>query len=58
VLPLPPGEWRARWSGFGQTGAEAREHNEQSEEDVRPDRYLLQLWPLRLPGRVVIGRGY
>jgi hypothetical protein len=58
VLPLPPGEWRARWSGFGQTAAEAREYTEQSEGDPRPDHYLLQLWPLRLPGRVVILRGY
>src|SRR5687768_7371551 len=52
VLPLPPGEWRARWSGFGQTAAEAREYTEQSEGDPRPDHYLLQLWPLGLPGRV------
>jgi hypothetical protein len=58
VLRLPPGEWRARWSGFGQTAAEAREYSEQSEDDPRPDHYLLQLWPRRLPGQVVIVRGY
>jgi hypothetical protein len=56
VLPLPPGEWRARWSGFGQMAAEAREYAEDS-EDNRPDHYLLQLWPLRVPERVVILRG-
>src|SRR3954454_8038232 len=33
VLPLPPGDWRARWSGFGQAGAEAREYAEQWQED-------------------------
>ena len=58
VLPLPPGEWRARWSGFGQEAAEAREYTEQAEADDPPDHYLLQLWPLRLPEPVVIVRGY
>ena len=54
VLPLPPGEWRARWSGFGEAAAEEREYA----ENDRPDHYLLQLWPLRDPERVVIVRGY
>jgi hypothetical protein len=58
AVPVPPGEWRARWSGFGQTAAETREYTERSEDDPRPDHYLLQLWPLRLPGPVVILRGY
>jgi hypothetical protein len=31
VLPMPPGEWRARWSGFGETAAEARDYTDQSE---------------------------
>jgi ribosomal protein L34E len=38
--------------------AEAREYSEQSEAAPRPDRYLLQLWPLRSPGPVVTLRGY
>jgi hypothetical protein len=58
VLPLPPGEWRARWSGFGETAAEAREYTEQSEVGPRPDRYLLQLWRLGSPGPVVTLRGH
>ena len=58
VLRLPPGDWRARWSGFGERTAEHREYTEQLEAGPRPDRYLLQLWPLRSPGSVVILRGY
>jgi hypothetical protein len=58
LLPLPPGEWRARWSGFGERAAEEREYTQRSEAEPRPDRYLLQLWPLRSPGPVVIVRGY
>jgi len=58
VLPLPPGDWRARWSGFGETAAEEREYAAPSEAEPRPDRYLLQLWPLHAPGPVVILRGY
>ena len=58
VLPVPPGDWRARWSGFGERAAEQREHTEQLEAGARPDRYLLQLWPLRSPGSVAILRGY
>jgi hypothetical protein len=58
VLPVSPGEWRARWSGFGERAAEEREYTEQSEAEPRPDHYLLQLWPLRSPGQVVILRGY
>jgi hypothetical protein len=56
VLRLPPGEWRARWSGFGQAAAEKREYSEQS--GPRPDRYLLQLWPRLSPEPVSILRGY
>jgi len=58
VLLLPPGDWRARWSGFGERAAEGREYAEQSEAGPRPDRYLLQLWPMRSPGPVVILSGY
>jgi hypothetical protein len=58
VLPLPPGDWRARWSGFGEGTAEEREYTEHAEAGPRPDRYLLQLWPLRSPGSVVILRGH
>jgi hypothetical protein len=58
VVRLPPGEWRARWSGFGERAAEEREYTEQSEAVPRPDRYLLQLWPLRSPEPVVVLRGY
>ena len=56
VLPLPPGDWRARWSGFGERAAEAREYDEPA--GPRPDHYLLQLWPLHAPGPVKILRGY
>jgi hypothetical protein len=55
---LPPGDWRARCSGFGERAAEQREYTEQSDAKPRPDRYLLQLWPLRSPEPVVILRGY
>jgi len=58
VLPMPPGEWRARWCEFGESSAEEREYAEQPEAGPRPDRYLLPLWPLRSPGTVVILRGY
>ena len=51
VVPLPAGEWRARWSGFGEAAAE------EFQDDPRPDHYLLQIWPLGEPGRVVILRG-
>jgi len=55
VEPLPAGEWRARWSGFGERAAEQRE---EQHAGSRPDRYLLQIWPRRSPGPVVILRGY
>ena len=58
VLPLPPGDWRARWSGFGERAAEEREYSEHSNTGARPDRYQLQLWPLRSPGPVVLLRGH
>jgi hypothetical protein len=57
VLALPPGEWRARWSGFGAAEAEAREYAEEPQDDDRPDHYLLELWPLEDPGPVVVLRG-
>jgi len=57
ALQLPPGEWRARWSGFGETAAEEREYSDAPQERPRPDRYFLQLWPLRSPGRVALLRG-
>jgi hypothetical protein len=56
--PLPAGEWRARWSGFGELAAEEREYAAQPDAGPRPDRYLLQLWPLSAPGPVVIHRGH
>jgi hypothetical protein len=58
VLALPAGEWRARWSGFGELAAEEREYAAQPDAGPRPDRYLLQLWPLSAPGPVVIHRGH
>lgn len=39
ALSLPPGEWRARWSGFGETAAEEREYTEQLADDP-PSRSL------------------
>jgi len=57
ALQLPPGEWRARWSGFGETAAEEREFSDEPQERPRPDRYVLQLWPMRSPGRVALLRG-
>jgi hypothetical protein len=57
LLQLRSGDWRARWSGFGERAAEEREYTDQPEAAPRPDRYLLQLWPLRTPGPVAILRG-
>ena len=57
TIEVPAGQWRARWSGFGETAA-----TEQAfPADVlngadRPDRYLLQLWPLEHPRPVVVQR--
>src|SRR4051794_12124118 len=38
VLALPPGDWRARWSGFGERAAEEREYVEPADAGPRPDR--------------------
>jgi hypothetical protein len=56
VLELPAGDWRARWSGFGEGAAEEAEYAESPDPD-RPDCYLLQLWPLVTPGPVLRFRG-
>src|SRR4051794_8180849 len=57
TIDLPAGEWRARWSGFGEAAAEALAHEDGQLGADRPDRYLLQLWPRNAPRRVVIERG-
>jgi hypothetical protein len=58
TLLLPPDEWRARWSGFGEAAAEEREYIDTPDNDPRPDRYVLQVWPLLDPAPVVILRGH
>ena len=56
VLTVPPGDWRARWSGFGETAAEEIDFGDRPAGGHRPDRYLLQLWPRVAPSDVVILR--
>jgi hypothetical protein len=58
VLVLPKGEWRARWSGFGEAAAEALDGMEAGDGTDRPDRYLLQIWPRTRRAGVVRIRGY
>jgi hypothetical protein len=58
VVILPPGEWRARWSGFGEARAEELEAAGTDAGAQRPDRYLLQLWPRAQPAGVTRIRGY
>jgi hypothetical protein len=53
AVVLPKGEWRARWSGFGEVAAEQR-----AAAAERPDRYVLQLWPRTQPAGVARIRGY
>jgi hypothetical protein len=57
-LLLPSGELVMEESGGGGGETEAREYAEQSEDEHRPDRYLLQLWPLRDAQPVAIMRGF
>jgi hypothetical protein len=57
IVEVPAGEWRARWSGFGEREAEALWREERRSDDARPDRYLLQLWPRTSPRGVVVERG-
>jgi hypothetical protein len=52
VLALPDGEWRARWSGFGEAAADELDEVEIDKSTERPDRYLLQLWPRSEPAGV------
>lgn len=57
TIEVPAGQWRARWSGFGETAATERAFPEDVlEGHDRPDRYMLQLWPLDLPGAVQVHR--
>jgi hypothetical protein len=56
-VELPVGDWRARWSGFGEVAAEAVAHEQRRDDASRPDRYLLQLWPRGSRHGVVITRG-
>jgi hypothetical protein len=57
VVSLPEGEWRARWSGFGEAAAEELDKRNTDEPAERPDRYLLQIWPRTEPGGVARIRG-
>ncbi len=53
----PPGEWRARWSGFGEAAAIERAFPEDMfDGSHRPDSYVLQIWVLGTPSDVVIHR--
>jgi hypothetical protein len=57
TIEEPPGQWRARWSGFGETAAtEQAFPTDVLNGTDRPDRYLLQLWPLEEPRPVVVHR--
>jgi hypothetical protein len=42
---LPQGEWRARWSGFGEAAAEERDGVDTEEGKERPDRYAFRSGP-------------
>jgi hypothetical protein len=54
AVTVPRGEWRARWSGFGEAAAVEFE----GAGTARPDRYLLQLWPRTQRAGVSRLRGY
>jgi hypothetical protein len=57
TIAVPPGQWRARWSGFGETAATEKAYpTDVLKGTDRPDRYLLQLWPLDSPAPVVVRR--
>jgi hypothetical protein len=58
AVALPEGEWRARWSGFGEAAAEELDRVETDATTERPDRYLLQIWPRTRPAGVARIRGY
>jgi hypothetical protein len=45
AVALPAGEWRVRWSGFGEAAAEERDRLGTGDANERPDRYVLQIWP-------------
>ena len=57
TIELPSGDWRARWSGFGEAAAEALGHERRRTAAMRPDHYLLQLWPRTVSQGVAISRG-
>lgn len=56
-VAVPVGEWRARWSGFGERALEERYAAEPGVPEPRPDRYLLQIWPAAAPASVTRRRG-
>jgi len=58
AVVLPKGEWRARWSGFGEVAAEEMDGVEAGAATERPDRYVLQIWPRTQQAGVVRIRGY
>jgi hypothetical protein len=58
TIDVPIGEWRARWSGFGeQVAIEQAYPSDVLQGAERPDRYLLQLWPSEFPAGVIVRRG-
>jgi hypothetical protein len=57
TIEVPPGESRARWSGFGEAAAIQQAFPEDRlDGPERPDSYALQIWPLVTPSGVVIHR--
>ena len=57
TIDVPPGEWRARWSGFGEAAAiEQAFPEDMLDGSERPDFYVLQIWVLETPSAVVIHR--
>jgi len=51
-VPVPRGQWRARWSGFGEAELEHQAFSQRGVQEPRPDRYLLQIWPTSAPAPV------
>jgi hypothetical protein len=57
TIDVPSGDWRARWSGFGEAAAEALSYEQRRTPATRPDHYLLQLWPRTAAEVIAIDRG-
>jgi hypothetical protein len=57
TVDVPAGEWRARWSGFGEAAAlELAFPEDVLDSPDRPDSYVFQIWPIVTPSPVVVHR--